>query len=327
MGALMVWTDATYEEMGATHDFYLDLECGTDTGESGNNTFSAPLPDDVMLEAGCALFVDGTQWGGVVDRRTSDTDVDGIMQWEGRTWHGILAEKALVPDSGQAYNTASGSVAACIADLITRLDVGDLFAVGDCPSETVSYQYPRYPDGLTALFKMLASVDMRPTFEPTREGGILKVNVGAVGRTTHGDIADGEMADMEMTAELRPYNHVLALGKGELTQRVVVNRYADANGNISTSKTFTGCQERTIIYEDTNSEEADLIERAIELLQDAQGQSEVAVTPDSGMAAGLGDYIIAYDQRIDARVTAPITALVVKIDDGTESVDCTAGGA
>ena len=96
MEQLAVWTNASYVEQGATSDFYLDLECsavGMNDDPQEGNTFAVQLPESVRIAADSALFVDGTPWGGIVQRRVSDTTVEGVLQWEGRTWHGVLADR------------------------------------------------------------------------------------------------------------------------------------------------------------------------------------------------------------------------------------------
>lgn len=322
----LVWTDETFTEQGATQDFYMDLDCGTD--ETYSNTFAIQLDCDIRIKPNAAVFVDGAEWGGLVQRRITDTGNNSVFQWEGRTWHGVLSDKIIEPASGQDYYIANGTVSECVSALITKLSLGELFACGDCPSESISnYQFHRYVDGYVGLCEMLASVDLRPSFRTSRTGGVLKVMIDVGEIATLDEIADGELANIEMTAEFLPPNHVIGLGKGELHERYVVNYYANASGVVSTTQTFTGVDERVIKYDSPSAENADLQEGAQKFLQDAQTAGEVEVNLNESDVANIGDLIVGYDQRVDARVTVPVVGQVVKIENGVTTISCKAGGS
>ena len=328
MGPLAVWTNASYVEQGATEDFYLDLEMralAMDDEADKSNTFSVQLPEDVRIAPDGAFFVDGTPWGGIVQRRVSDTSVEGVLQWEGRTWQGVWADRIVEPAAGQDYYTSTGTDTACVTALITKLGLGGLFEAGTGTGASVNYQHPRYKNGWTCLLKMLASVDEKPGFRISRTGGTLKVVVDCVAISTLDELADGELADVEMTAEFAPYNHIIGLGKGELSQRDVVHYYANTSGVVSSTKSITGIAERVCVYDAPSSEHADLVDGAIERLTELQGQGEVTVTLDEDADVTLGDYVKAYDQRIDASVTAMVSSCVVKIEDGMTTCAWSAG--
>ena len=320
----LVWTNSGFTEQGATQDFYLDLECGTT--DDYNDTFAIQLDEEIKLHKNDAVFVDGTQWGGLVLRRVTSTETS-VFQWEGRTWHGVLADKIISPDAGQDYYYANGTVSSCISTLISRLTLSDLFGVGDCPSVSVSnYRYHRYVNGYVGLCEMLASVGLRPEFRVSRVDGELQILIDVAEIETMDEVADGELAVIEMTAEFLPPNHVIGLGTGELHERNVVHYYSNSNGVVSTTQTFTGIEERIIKFDSPAAADANLREGAIKELQDAQTAGEVEVELDDGTFANLGDYIIGYDQRIDERVTVPVVGQVVKIENGVTTITCVAGG-
>ena len=320
----LVWTNISFVEQGATQDFYLDLECGNI--DDYTDTFSVQLDEDIILHRNDAVFVDGTQWGGLVLRRITSTETS-VFQWEGRTWHGILADKIIEPASGQDYYYANGTVSECISTLISKLTLGALFDVGDCPNVAVNnYRYNRYVNGYVGLCGMLASVGLRPEFRVSRIGGTLVVLIDVAEIETLDEVADGELAVIEMTAEFLPPNHVIGMGTGELKNRNIVHYYANANGVVSTTKTFYGIEERIIKFDSPAAEDANLREGAIKELTEAQTAGEVEVELDDGTFANLGDYIVGYDQRIDERVTVPVVGQVVKIENGVTTITCVAGG-
>ena len=318
MGALMTWTDPSLKELGATENFTMDMEIDlVPDGQDQSNDFVVALPMSIRPQANSALFIDYSPWGGLVQGRASDTAVPGVLEWRGRTWWGVLADRVLVPDAGQAYNYASGTVSACITDLLTRLGLSGLFEAGECPAESISYQYDRYPNGMDALYKMLASASLKPTFMAVQDNG-LKVMIGAEAIATATEQVDGERVDMSMLRSFTTYNHLIALGEGEGTSRVVQHWYADSNGNISSTKTITGLAERTYKYDYPNADATELAEYAQEKLAEFQGEGNVEVSLPDGSKLSLGDNVQAYDPRIDESVTARITKCVVKYEDGYE---------
>lgn len=319
----LVWTNSSFVEQGATQDFYLDLECGVT--DDFNDTFAIQVDDEIQLHRNDAVYIDGTQWGGLVLRRITSTDVS-VFQWEGRTWHGVFADKIIEPASGQDYYYANGSVSDCVSALITKLKIDDLFAVGDCPTATISnYRFGRYVDGYIGLTKMLANVGLRPEFRVGWDNGAIRVYVDVKSIETLDEIADGELATIEMTAEFLPPNHVIGLGQGELHERNVVHYYANSSGVVSATQTLFDMDERVIVYDNPSADDDSLREGAIERLEDLQTSGEVEVSLDDGTFANIGDYIVGYDQRIDQSVTVPVVGQVVQVDDGVLTISCTAG--
>ena len=67
------------------------------------------------------------------------------------------------------------------------------------------------------------------------------------------DGADAEHSDVTIKRVVRPYNHLICLGSGELKNRIVLHFYADERGNISTTQTLFGIDERTTTYNYTLS--------------------------------------------------------------------------
>ena len=327
MEPVIVWTNANLVEQGATSSFELDYDCGI--SEDAENNFVLLLPENIRPVANSIVYVDGTQYGGIIQERYSDTQVQGSLEWHGRTWQGILAERFVEPNSGQDYYTASGDVADCITDLISHVGLSTLFEVGECDEATISsFNYSRahgYCNAWTGLQDLLESVNLRPTFAVKTTSGVAKVLIGATAPKTLSQEVDGESADMDMLAVFTPYNHVIGMGKGELRNRDVIHRYADVNGNISATKSITGLAERVLMYDSPSSEHDDLIQGAIDMLKEAQGEGSISVELPEDIDTHLGDYAVAYDERIEQSVTAKVSGCVVKIANGIVTCDWVAG--
>ena len=53
----------------------------------------------------------------------------------------------------------------------------------------------------------------------------------------------------------RGINHLICLGKGELTDRLVLHLYVQADGSISTTKYYTGADERAAVYDYSSADD------------------------------------------------------------------------
>lgn len=323
MEPLIVMTSAALVDQAATEAFELDMECSDHA--DGQNDFEATLPMHMRPVANGALYVDGTGWGGLVQERSSDTAVAGVLAWRGRTWQGVMFDRVLSPPSGQAYYTYSGTVAGAIDDLMSRLGLSTLFQAGDCPSASVTHTYSRYPRGWDALRELLGAAGLRPSLRAVSDDGVLAVMVDAAEPAELGEEVDGETADMAMLRVFTAYNHLIALGQGEGTARDVYHCYADSDGNVSATQSITGLAERVYLHDYPNADHDDLVESATEQLKKLQGQGSVSVSLPAGAQVEIGDYANAYDQRIDEAVSAEVTGCVVKFKDGALTVSWSAG--
>ncbi len=303
-------TDATRTDLGEFAPVSFDHAHGDD-----ENTFTlTSYADEFTTAKGGLVYVDGTDLGGIIDdiSVSLDTGSDRIMTYKGRTFTGILANLVVQPSSGQDYYTVSGEANAVLGQVIAHLGAGDIFSASAAASGlSVSFTFPRYCDAYTGLRKMADSC-----------GGILhhaydhstkRVILSMTARPTLPEISNEE-ATITL-ASRRPYNHVIVGGIGELKDRVIVHRYADAAGNISTTQTFTGSQERAYFYDLNTAEQADAEEAAEEWLANAQGAdtTTVEVTGET-LEFDVGDHVTVSDPETGTAAEVVIGKKIVRID-------------
>lgn len=88
----LIYTNPNREDVGVLQDFELDLAFGSD-----ENNFECKIPASAhCCEAGSLLYMEGTEYGGIVDSIESDTEAKEVT-YKGRTWHGILGSKVIEP--------------------------------------------------------------------------------------------------------------------------------------------------------------------------------------------------------------------------------------
>lgn len=312
-------TGPGHEPLGTVTDFTMDCAWGKD-----ENDFTLEL-SGIDVGEDCLVMVDGTEIGGIVDRTAIDT-ATGTVTCSGRTWHGILASKILTPDQGMDYLTVGGDAADVLRRLIARIGLTDLFGVA---SETrgitiANWRFNRYVDAYTGIRSMLRASGAKLAVT-TRDGRVI---VSAVRATAYGDDVDSDRLDFTAVRTGNPVNHLVCLGEGELKDRVVIDLYADAKGDISTSQTLFGLDERAAVYDYNNAKRDELEKEGRRKLKELQSTDGVDVSIDGEAGTyDVGDTITARDNRHGITVTAEIAKKIAKIGKGTLTVSYEAGDA
>lgn len=312
----LIYTNQNREDIGVLHDFSLDLAFG-----SGENDFELTVSrENNVAQAGCYIYIQGTEYGGIIDAVKSDTGTAEVT-YSGRTWHGILNSKILEPDSGQAYFTVSGDANTVLATLIARMGLGALFQALSTPSGITvkTYQFDRYVSGYNGILKMLKTVGAK--LRIVHDGTNVVISAVPVTDYTQDGVSDDQTA-LTVLKTKNKVNHLICLGAGELADRMVIHLYADAAGNISRTQTFTGLDEYTAVYDYSSVEsEDDLVaggtERFKELLQ--QDQLDVDF-PESDDIYSVGDIVGATDNVTGISIAVPVTKKIVKIEGDLVSV-------
>lgn len=300
----------------ALSDFDLDLEFG----DGAKNDFELTCAE--QLSVGEYVGIEGTEYGGVVDIIKESTKSAETV-YKGRSWQGILAAKVLCPDSGADYLTVSGDANTVLASLVSRVGLTSLFAVdgGGSGIYVDSYSFDRYVDCYTGMRKMLAKSGAK--LMVAYQQGAVRMWAAAV--DTIDDAVDSDVMDFDATTVGRQVNHLIGLGKGELHDRAVVHRYADANGNVSTRQTYTGVDEYAAVYDYSSAETDKLAEETEKKLKDLHSSGKVSFTVNYAGEAGVGDVITARNNRTGRTVTAPIAKKIVKVSGGVLTVEYDVG--
>lgn len=317
MEPVLIYTDAAHVDAGAIQTFEMDLAFGADEQD-----FEIAFPSPI-LPGGELLYIDGTEYGGVVDVITQSTETDNVI-YAGRTWHGMLAGKIVKPPANADYYTLSGDANTCIASLLTKVGLTDVLTARSASAGiSVNYQFERFCNAYDGLLKMLASADAVLRIE--RHDGITEL--WAEPRVTITDEADSDLMDFAITDSVRVPNHLVCAGEGELQERVVVDLYADSSGNVSQTQTLTGVDEIAVLYNYNNADQAELIAEGTKELESYQlgGGADLQVNNKGDWH--VGDSIQVRDNRTGLVITSTIAKKIVKVKDGVLSVDYEVGVA
>ena len=229
----LIHADANHVMLGTLERYELDLAFGSD-----ENDFECTMVisdhccrtgEYLAMQDVVAGHVKYTEYGGRIDGVCVDTGKETVT-YSGRTWQGILSKKIVCPDDGQDYLVLSGDANEVLGFLIQRIGVGDLF---ETPSEKAgititSYQMDRYIDAYTGMRKMLKCAGAKLVMY-YREG---KVHLSAVPLVDYSQDEewDSDQMNFQISSNERPVNHLICLGKGDLSERMVRHLYMDVRG-------------------------------------------------------------------------------------------------
>lgn len=316
----LICTDAKGVPFHSTSDCVFDCAWG-----SGENDFELTLYDGTVLPDRGRVYIDGTEVGGIIDHMKDElTDNVSTVTYSGRSWHGVLDGKVLQPDSGQDYLAVSGAVDKVLSSLVSRVDLASLFKVrSDSVKNIPKYQFERYCTAYDGIRKMLAANGLKLMFEES-DGTIWLYATPIV---DHADTVDSDLVDFSITKDYRRTNHMIGLGKGDLRNRLVVHYYADASGNVSTTRTFGGVDEIAAVYDYSSAEQSELDKQTKKQLQDLQGTGAVEVTAHDGLLLDVGDKVAGRDNLTGLSVSASVLKKIVKLSDGVLSVSYEVGDA
>ena len=305
---VLVVHDSAVGDIREIEEFELDLAFGSDENALKLEARAGDAPEE-----GQFVFIDGTEYGGVIDQASYEAgrEATGSILCKGRTWHGILAGKRLLPDSGSGYLSVSGKAGEVLASLVGRMGLSGLFSAA--PDDTaVSYTFERFCDGYSGL-KAMAEANGRKVAMRLRGG---KVELSLPPAVDYANKVDSDLLDFKLTSVHRCVNHLVCAGTGELEERAVVHFYADAAGNVSHTQSLFGVDEISALYDYSNADEEKLEEEGRKKLQEYQTQGSVEVDAHDDIDVDVGDVISACDNAHGRTVTATVAKKIVKVSRG-----------
>ena len=317
----LMYTDSTGTLQGILRDISFDA----DIGDGNDFLLTVPKRDFAILGKGCRVFdSESPSFGGMVDGVEVNTEADTVS-FTGATWQGLLSRKVICPPEGQAYKIITGSTIYIMGTLVEELGLDSLFYVygynPDTPGEGGSYQFNRYVtllDGLTDLLKNRGGLVLSAEYEASAK----KVKLTA---QPPRDLTDTQSFirssfNYRIGKQFQPINHMICLGKGELTERTVIDLYLHANGTIDYTQQFSGADEVTYVYENTSAETPEALERFARKKFAELIRPSIEVFVSQGTEYQVGDIVGGYEPLTKTQATATITSLILQIDGDKKTI-------
>ena len=321
----LIIADSNFNELGYLKKYELDLEIGK-YGVSSND-FQLTINTDDMIDGfsyDSLFYIENTEYGGYVENIKVDTQ-NKTISYLGKTFRGMLEKEYIQPPSGQAYLNLKGEANKCINELTNR-KFNDLFVVDDVGLSGININYSiRDLNLLQALENALGTQDAKIGIIHHSDGLVhlhaLKIN----------DLSDSIQYDnnykvgMVVQTKKKPYNHILALGKGELTDRLRVNLYLQKNGTWSDTEYYKGLDKKSYKYDDSNTEDAEeLKNNAINKVIEENGTDNLDISFESDNA-DLFDIVSTKEQITGISFKSQITQKILKINNNSIAISYKVG--
>lgn len=318
----LIYTNANRIDQGTLTAYAFDLSFG-----AKENDFEVTLDVDHTLESGAFVYIEGTEYGGIVDGMKTSTDATTITHM-GRTWHGVLNSKIIEPEIGEDHLIVTGEANFVLADLIDRLGLGDLFTVSDKATGITikGYRFKRYVPGYEGIKAMLAEQEAKLII--AWENRSVKLSAAPIVDYSL-DPVDDDSAILSVEKYDKKVNHLICLGRGELAERTVIHLYVDQFGRIGDSQYYTGIEEVTDTYDLSNAEDAETLRsKGIEQLKKLRNndKAEISVSESVEQSYDIGDIVGASEMKSGVSVAAPVSQKIVRIKNGVISTEYQTGG-
>lgn len=311
----IILIDSSMREIGNI-DIDMDIEIGT---VNASNDFEI-VTGEIDRYNPYGFYVDGTEYGGIFEYTKNISDSD-ITTYKGYTWRGLMTKSLITPPAGSDYKVVSGEANTIIASILSGI-LGDIFSVPETVSglNIPSYQFPLYIDTMNGLERMLETYGYRLYIHADKTAEGIKIFVEAKEAVqVSGTYNRDSDVPMTFTSDQMGINHLLCAGSGELQERMKVDLYLDAAGNVSQTQTFFGFDERTAFYDYGSAESMDdLIQYGTERLLELASHLSMSIdTPDNN-SLEIGDVVQGtFPGGIVVRL--PIVKKVYKIKNGIPS--------
>ena len=298
-----------------------------------DNDWSLELPDAVWssepIRIGHWIYLDGTEWGGPVETIRHDTASETVTL-TGPLWRGMLKRKVITPPAGAAYYTVNGEANSVLAAVIGGL-FGDLFTVSQADTGILLSGAWRYTELHDALERALedAGLTLQITYDATQRKAVLAAR-RVIDSSDSIDLSQDYGIPMVSSAgKIGSYNHVIALGAGELLERDVLDVYRLDDGTMTTTApAWAGTLlDRQVIYDYNNPESLEGLRQGAEkrLLEYAP-QNGVQLDPgDVDLELPLGDIVGARDRLTGLAMKARILQKILTIDSNGYQIETKVG--
>lgn len=322
----LIHADAALVEIGYIKEIdSFDAELSQETDAPiDKNTWALTVSDSIWeadpIEVGHYVYIPDTEWGGQVEQIRHSTALKQVTV-SGVAWRGMLYRKIIEPGSGADYLTITATEANGAISTIVGTSLGTLFSVSAAASGiTITSKSFRYTNMLTGIESMLADYGGALQIEFSQATKTVTLSARAiVDYSATVDLSQDYGVDMVSTlGGYDRYNHIIALGAGELADRDIVHVYRNTDGTLTTvAPAWAGTSTDHVRVYDYNNPEtlAKLQEGAEKLALELAPHNAVEMDPSvEGLTLLLGDVVGARDRLTGLSATASIVGRILTMN-------------
>jgi hypothetical protein len=317
---LIILFDSNYREIGQV-DIDVDIEVGT-ASDSSNDFVMSTATIQSLNPYG--WYIDGTELGGIFEYSQGSTEHDysTLMGW---SWRGLMALSIISPPANSDYKVVSGEANTIIRLMLANV-LGGFFNVSTRNSGLTlnNYQFPLYINTLDGIEGMLEKNGYRLQIVTKKAslGEPVRVYVEAVpSEQVQGSFNKDNRIPMTFTTNNMGINHLICAGEGQLQERMKVDLYLDASGNVTQTQHYFGFSERTSFYGYSGAEsEQDLIDNGTERLLELASTKSLEMKAPQDLELNIGDTVRGVFPD-GTEIISPIVNKIFKVTNGLVTVE------
>lgn len=301
------------KELGYLTNCQIDVEIGTILSNARND-FEIILHDmDDRIRKGSLIYTeDNSEIGGVVYGMKVST-ANNEITLRCKLWRGMLMDHAVKPPKGHDYYTFSGDANELLRHLITNNYDGLIIAAEKQSNINVSVKV-RYATVLKVIEDVLMNAKAR--LHITFDGSKAVCEAVPIKNLSDKICLDNDYG-IPMIAEDSDsgYNHIIALGQGELANRQVIELWRLSDGTITEDNTKAvpaGIELRTYIYDYSSVESLEELRReAIKKLNELVPTKKLEIEPGK-LQVGIGDIVSATERTTGISMVKQVSRKIIK---------------
>lgn len=262
----LIHADGSFREKGFVTDFtQYDSEIAL-SGEGTQCDWMLEMPEEIWkrspIETGDYLYLDSGEWGGPAERVCRSTG-DGAVRIYGVNWRGLLARRVICPPPGETHAQVERKQAhAALRELLGGWMPSVIRVSGEESGIMCSCRV-RYRTLIDAAEEMLAAAGAR--LEIRRNSGGVTLAAGQIRDVSPViELSSDYRADVVAQTAAARYNHIIALGQGELLERTVVELWCAPDGTVTEEPDDMPAEQSrmSLLYDYSSVDSADELRRA-----------------------------------------------------------------
>ena len=330
----LIHANSARAELGYIDRFIKYDACISTHAEIDDNSFALTLADADWeadpIQIGDYIYIPGTEWGGRVEYIKHSTKSTEITV-SGPVWRGMLCRKVISPPTGEAYFVVTDMEGNTVLRTVIDTSFLDFFVISEVNTGvtlSAQWRYAVMLDGLQSAFSA-AGLALNFSYSQRLKRPIISARVVNDYSQSVDISQDYGVYITTKQGGIEAYNHIIALGKGELTERTVIELFRLDNGTITEeSPGNRGANDLVDILNYPNAETADELRKsAVSRLKESVPDNSVELdVSDLDLAVSLGDIVGARDRLTGLVATATVTDMILTITpENGEKIDVKVG--
>ncbi len=315
----LIYANSGRKELGVLSDFTLDMDVAKEMDFELKASAS-----NVILEIGYYWYISDTEYGGRIDGRNIDSQTN-MITYSGRTWRGILNSYVVEPPSGESYLVVSGNLSDITSDRLSAAGVSALFHAESSSVSTDAFAFDRYTTVYKGLVKVAKAAGQ--SIGLAWIDGRVDVSYHAINDYSDSvEYSQDSGMDFVLEEQAAKVNHLICLGSGELSERMVLHLYRQADGSTGLSKAYVGLEEVTDILDYPSVESFDELEKSGRTRMDELSKSKSFSLRVNDLGLLIDDIVASRDRITGMAMTGSVTNIIVRIKDGRATQEYIFGG-